>query len=160
MAVLYRRLVDSLAEIEQLARSIGKAPVRDESGRRLRVTVERLTPNRTVEQNALMWVLLGCIAKQVPWPVNGQLVHLEPEDWKEILTAGLRKTQRVAQGVEGGFVLLGTSTSALDKHAMSELIEFLYFFGSTHNVDFGSDAKPAEQHPSAAPNHHAPGASV
>jgi len=85
-------------------------------------------PARNLDQNALMWVLLGEIAKQLEWAVNGKMRKLSPEDWKDILSAGLHKEQRIAQGIEGGFVLLGLRTSKMTKAQMAELIEFIYWF--------------------------------
>lgn len=86
---------------------------------------------RTAEQNNLMWSYLTDLANQVQWPVDGKLQHLSPNDWKEITTAGLRKEQRIAQGIDGGFVMLGTRTSRLTISEMSELIEFIQWFGNT-----------------------------
>ena len=49
-------------------------------------TVEFRAPRRSLDQNALMWSLLGQISKQVDW--YGQ--KLSSEDWKDVLTASLR----------------------------------------------------------------------
>jgi hypothetical protein len=38
--------------------------------------------------------------------------------------------------VDGGFVVLGSSTSKMTKGEMSELIELAYAFGATHGVEF------------------------
>lgn len=94
-------------------------------------------PTRSLEQNALMWELLGKLAKQKQWPVDGKLQYIGADDWKEILTAGLKKSQRVAQGADGGFVMLGSRTSKMSKRDMSELVEFIYAFGGEHGVEFG-----------------------
>jgi len=59
---------------------------------------------------------------------------LEPDEWKEIFTAGLRKTQRVAQGIEGGFVMLGARTSRMTIAEMTDLIELMFAFGAEHDV--------------------------
>src|SRR5690242_7964016 len=67
-------------------------------------------PRRTLDQNAKIWPMFQDLAKQVEWPVDGKLQKLSKEEWKEILTAGLTKHQRVAAGIEGGFVLLGSRT--------------------------------------------------
>lgn len=90
--------------------------------------------HRTVDQNALMWGLLRDVARQVPWPVNGAMVQLEAEDWKDIFTASLTKHHRMAQGIDGGFVILGMRTSKMVKEQMSELIELIYAFGAEHDV--------------------------
>lgn len=95
-------------------------------------------PARNLDQNSLMWVLLGEIAKQLEWPVNGRTQKLSSEDWKDVLSSGLHKEQRIAQGIEGGFVLLGLRTSKMTKAQMSELIEFIYWFGAEKNIKFGA----------------------
>jgi hypothetical protein len=89
---------------------------------------------RTLAQNRLMWGLLTDLANQVEWPVDGRMQFLSPEDWKYIMTAGLRKTQRIAAGIEGGFVILGQSTSRMKKAEMAELIELIMAFGTERNV--------------------------
>lgn len=104
-----------------------------------RVTVEECRPTRTVEQNAKMWAVLTDIAQQVQWHVDGKLQYLEPEDWKDILTAGLTKNQRIAQGVEGGFVMLGQRTSKMKVGEMVELIEFALWFGTERGVRWGNE---------------------
>lgn len=99
----------------------------------------RLDELRTVEQNRMMWSLLSDVAEQVPWVVNGQKAQLQPEDWKDIFTAGLTKTQRVAQGIEGGWVLLGQRTSRMSKGQLSELIELILAFGAEHGVRWSDE---------------------
>jgi hypothetical protein len=103
----------------------------------VRVTVEPIKSTRTIEQNDKMWAVLTDIAKQVQWCVDGKMVWLDKEEWKTILTAGLKKHQRVAAGIDGGFVMLGTSTSRMTIGEMSELIELAHEFGSRHDVKWG-----------------------
>lgn len=98
-------------------------------------------PRRTLDQNAKMWPMLADVAKQVDWTVDGQLQKLEPEEWKHIFSAALRKYQRVATGIEGGFVILGQSTRRLSKSEFSDLIEIIYEFGSRHSVVWSEPAK-------------------
>jgi hypothetical protein len=89
-----------------------------------RVTVE--PPKRNLDQNALLWVLLSAFAEQLEWPVNGRMVKLTADDWKDLLTAAYRReTQRVAMGIDGGMVMLGMRTSKLNKREFAELIEFI-----------------------------------
>lgn len=83
-------------------------------------------PTRNLEQNALLWVLLDAFSKQLVWPVNGAMVKLEAEEWKDILTAAFkREGQRVAMGLNGGMVILGMRTSKMGKRQFAEFIEFL-----------------------------------
>lgn len=105
-----------------------------QAGRVLRVTVGE--PKRSLEQNDRMWAMLTEVAEQVDWPVDGLMQKLSPEDWKAILSAGLKREQRVAQGVDGGFVLLGQRTSRMTKREMSDLMELIAAFGAEHGVTF------------------------
>ena len=89
---------------------------------------------RTELQNRKMWPMLRDFAQQVPWQVNGVLTQLEPEDWKDIFTAALRKHHRVALGLDGGFVFLGMRTSKMTKEQMIELIELMYAEGANRGV--------------------------
>jgi len=95
-------------------------------------TVEFRAPRRSLDQNALMWSLLQQISKQVDW--YGQ--KLGSEDWKDVLTASLRRT-RVVPGIDAGtFVPLGMRTSQMTKEEISELIELIYAFGAERGVKF------------------------
>lgn len=93
-----------------------------------RVWVLSLVPEtRTQAQNRLMWPLLECFATQLQWPINGQMVHMEPEDWKDVLTAAFRgESVRLAMGLNGGVVMLGQRTSKFSKAEFSDWIEFMY----------------------------------
>ena len=83
-------------------------------------------PSRTLDQNAAQWPILEAFSKQEQWPVNGQMCWLDPEDWKNILSvAFLRETVRIAQGLNGGVVMLGARTSKMPKRQFSEYLEFL-----------------------------------
>lgn len=112
-----------------------------ELGLAVRLVLKELQPNRTLDQNAKMWAMLHDISQQVMWPVDGREQMLEPDEWKEILTAGLRKTQRVAAGVEGGFVMLGSRTSRMTIAEMAELIEFIQWFGAERSVRWGDERR-------------------
>ncbi len=101
--------------------------------------LEFKAPRRSVEQNALLWALLTDIASQVVW--YGQ--KLSAEDWKDILTASLRKA-RVVPGIDAGtFVPLGMRTSDMSKAEFSELIELIYAFGAQHGVKFHNEENAA-----------------
>lgn len=95
-------------------------------------TVEFRAPRRSLDQNNLMWSLLEQISKQVDW--YGQ--KLASEDWKDVLTASLRRT-RVVPGIDAGtFVPLGMRTSQMTKEEISELLELIYAFGVERGVKF------------------------
>lgn len=101
--------------------------------------VEFKAPRRSVDQNALLWALLTDIASQVVW--YGQ--KLSAEDWKDVLTASLRKA-RVVPGIEAGtFVPLGMRTSDMSKAEFSELIELIYAFGAQQGVRFHTEENAA-----------------
>lgn len=83
-------------------------------------------PSRTLDQNAAQWPILEAFSQQLDWPVNGERVKLPPEDWKDILTAAFQKELvRIAQGLDGGMVMLGMRTSKMGKGKFSEYLEFL-----------------------------------
>jgi hypothetical protein len=95
-------------------------------------TVEFRAPRRSLDQNALMWSLLQQISKAVDW--YGQ--KLSSEDWKDVLTASLRRT-RVVPGIDAGtFVPLGMRTSQMTKEEISDLLELIYAFGAERGVKF------------------------
>lgn len=98
-------------------------------------------PKRSEEASALMWVLLGHFADQLHWPVNGKLIKLSPEEWKEITTAAFNQEHvRLAAGLNGGVVMLGERTSKFGKKRMSEFIEFLMATGVERGVEFSEMA--------------------
>ena len=68
-----------------------------------RISIEAKPETRTTAQNRMLWSCLTDIASQVQWPVDGKLQKLDAEEWKHILSAGLKKHQRVAQGIEGAW---------------------------------------------------------
>lgn len=83
-------------------------------------------PNRTLDQNAAQWPYLDAFSKQLRWPVNGELVTMTPDEWKDVLTAAFYgETVRLAQGLNGGVVMLGLRTSKFGKREFSEWYDFL-----------------------------------
>ena len=86
---------------------------------------------RSLEQNAMLWAVLNDISKQVKW--YGQ--HLTDYEWKDVLTAALKK-EKVVPGINGGFVVLGQRTSKMSKKEFAELLEIAYAFGTQQRVKF------------------------
>ena len=86
---------------------------------------------RSLEQNRLMWANLEDIAQQVIW--HG--LKLDKWEWKDVLTAGLKK-QKIVPGIEGGFVVIGARTSKMSIAEMNELIELSTMFGAQQGVKF------------------------
>lgn len=75
--------------------------------------------------------MLGDLSRQVVW--HGQ--KLTKEEWKDATTAAIKR-QRVIPGIEGGWVVLGTSTRNMKIAEMNELMEFIEFFGGSQQVKF------------------------
>jgi hypothetical protein len=110
---------------------------------------------RSLEQNARMWAMLGDVSKQVLWPVmfDGRMdvVKMDTESWKNVFTASLEKSQRMAQGIDGGYVLLGTRTRKMGVRKMASLIEVIQFFGDSKGVRWTDPKlKAYEQYKEAA----------
>ena len=95
------------------------------------VCEERRNSGRNLNQNAKMWACLTDISKQVNWYGN----HLTPDEWKEVISASLKR-QKVVPGMDGGFVVIGARTSKMTKKEMSELLELATAFGVQKGVKF------------------------
>jgi hypothetical protein len=92
-------------------------------------------PSRSTDQNSAMWPILDAFSEQLVWPVNGRMEKLTAEEWKDLLSAAFRKeTNRVAQGLDGGFVMLGQRTSKFGKREFSEFLEFLHATAADRGV--------------------------
>ena len=94
---------------------------------------------RSNAQNRRLWSLLADIAEQVVW--HGQ--KMQSEDWKHIFSASLKRT-RVCPGIDGGFVVLGQSTSQMTRAEMSEMQELIEAFGAQHDVRFSAPEYESE----------------
>ena len=81
---------------------------------------------RTLDQNAAQWPYFDAFSKQLERPVNGAMVKMSNEEWKDVLTAAFQgETVRLAMGMNGGVVMLGLRTSKMGKRRFSEWLEFL-----------------------------------
>lgn len=96
-----------------------------------RLTLEVKPEKRSDAQNRRLWAMLTDISQQVDW--YGQ--KLAPEEWKHVFSAALAK-QKVVPGLDGGFVVLGQSTSKMTKGEMSEMQELMTAFGAERSVIF------------------------
>jgi hypothetical protein len=96
-----------------------------------RMVVEIKPETRTLAQNARLWAMLTDVSKQVNW--YGR--KLSQEEWKHVFTASLSK-QDVVPGIDGGFVVLGKSTSKMTKPEMSELQQLIEAFGAQQGMRF------------------------
>lgn len=99
------------------------------AGKRLQLTVK--TQTRSLEQNSRLWAMLTEISQQVDW--YGR--KLSPEEWKHVFSASLKK-QNVVPGLDGGFVVLGLSTSKMTKGEMADMQTLMDAFGAEKGVRF------------------------
>ena len=94
--------------------------------------VEIKPPTRSLDQNARLWAMLTDISQQVDWYGT----KLTPDDWKDILSASLRKA-RVVPTIDGdGFVPLGMRTSSMTKAEFGALMDLGEAFGAQRGVVF------------------------
>jgi hypothetical protein len=98
-----------------------------QTGHRLELEIKR--EKRSTDQNSLLWSILTDLSRQVIW--HGQ--KLTKEEYKDLLTAGLKK-QKAVPGIDGGFVMIGASTSNMTKEEMSDLIALAHAFGDEREV--------------------------
>jgi hypothetical protein len=98
-----------------------------------RMVLEVKPSTRSLEQNARLWAMLSDISRQVDW--YGR--KLTPDEWKHVFSAALKK-QEVVPGIDGGFVVLGLSTSKMTKAEMSDLQTLMEAFGAERNVRFSA----------------------
>ena len=98
-----------------------------------RMVLEIKPSTRSLEQNARLWAMLTDISKQVDW--YGR--KLSPDDWKHVFSAALKK-QDVVPGLDGGFVVLGLSTSKMTKAEMCDLQTLMEAFGTEKGVRFSA----------------------
>lgn len=103
---------------------------------------------RTLAQNRKMWAMLHDIARCIPWIVNDELQPMSPGEWKDLLTAYLRRDRRIARGIDGGLVILGLSTRRMTLAQMADLITLMQAFGDERGVAWTDpdtlEAEPVE----------------
>jgi len=101
--------------------------------KQMQITIEPET--RTTQNNKAQWPILNAFAEQLLWPVNGAMTRLTGEEWKHILTAAYRQEMaRVAQGLDGGMVLLGHRTREFKKSEWSDWMEFLQSVAADRSI--------------------------
>ncbi|AIX48865.1 P21 prophage-derived protein NinB [Pantoea sp. PSNIH1] len=98
----------------------------------LQVTIQEDT--RSLAQNRMLWACLHDISQQVVW--YGR--KLDSESWKNIFSAAQHQ-QDTVPGINGGFVVLGKSTSKMRVSEMRDLIEIIFAFGAEQGVKWKSD---------------------
>lgn len=100
------------------------------------MVVQIKEPTRNLEQNAAAWRILQAFSEKLLWPVNGHMTRLTAEEFKDILSAAFKsETVRLAQGLNGGVVMLGARTSKMSKREFSEWIEFLHMVAAERGIE-------------------------
>ncbi|WP_233979583.1 recombination protein NinB [Pectobacterium versatile] len=107
-----------------------------DSDKPLVITIQERT--RTLEQNSRLWATLRDISEQVVW--YGR--KMDSECWKHVFTAALKR-QETVPGIDGGFVVLGQSTSKMRVSEMRDLIELMNAFGAEHGVRWSEESRLA-----------------
>lgn len=104
----------------------------------LQVTIQEDT--RSLAQNRMLWACLRDVSEQVIW--YGK--KLDSESWKHVFSAALNR-QETVPGIDGGFVVLGKSTSKMRVGEMRDLITLIHAFGADHSVRFSDEAARAKE---------------
>lgn len=98
----------------------------------LQVTIQEDT--RSLAQNRMLWACLHDVSTQVVW--YGR--KLDSESWKNIFSAAQHQ-QDTVPGINGGFVVLGKSTSKMRVSEMRDLIEIIFAFGAEQGVNWKTE---------------------
>ena len=101
------------------------------------MVLELKPETRSIAQNSRLWAMLTEISDQVNW--YGR--KLTPTEWKHVFSASLKK-QDVVPGLDGGFVVLGQSTSNMTRAEMSDLQTLMEAFGAQQGVKFSARIDP------------------
>lgn len=104
----------------------------------LQVTIQEDT--RSLAQNRMLWACLHDVSTQVVW--YGR--KLDSESWKNIFSAAQHQ-QDTVPGINGGFVVLGKSTSKMRVSEMRDLITIIHAFGAEHDVRFSDESARAAE---------------
>jgi hypothetical protein len=108
-----------------------------------------LEPRRRVSQNSLLWAVLADVSRQLDWPhtENGQWVigKMPPMSWKAVFTAGYFREMDMAQGIDGGSVMVGASTSNMGIRQFSELMEYIFSEASARGVVWSNKSESIRQ---------------
>jgi len=116
-------ILDSDFQRLKASQLLGKAPL----GWRM----ELKAPTRSLQANALLWARLTDISEQLIW--HG--LKLSPEDWKDVLSAGLKREVRTVPNIDGdGFVMLGMRTSDMTAAEFAQLLDLVEAFAAQNGV--------------------------
>lgn len=115
--------------------------------------IEVKGPQRSSNQNAAMWAMLGDIAEQVPWHIGGRLERLTVDQWKLVFLDGLRRERReqlviVPSLDRTAFVdISGKHSSDLSREEMGDLLTMISAFGDQHGVEWTAPKAKGDQRP-------------
>ena len=90
-------------------------------------------PKRSTDQNAKMWAMLTDVSRAKPVIDGRQRVHTR-DVWKAIMMNGCGHAVQFETGVDGAPFPIGFSSSNLTKAQMSELIDYIAWFGNEYGV--------------------------
>lgn len=102
--------------------------------------VEIRKKTRSIIQNSRLWAMLTDISRQVDW--YGK--KLTPENWKNVFSAALKR-QEVVPGIDGGFVVLGQSTSRMTVSEMRDMQDLMSAFGTEHGVQWSEPERQEDE---------------
>ena len=95
-------------------------------------------PNRTIDQNDLMWAVLSEISVAKP---DGR--RHTPEMWKALFMHACGHEVQFLQGLDGNPFPVGFRSSRLSKAQMSELLEFIFAWCAQKGVTLSHDQERA-----------------
>ena len=103
-------------------------------------------PRRTDAASARMHAMCGDLSKQVLWCG----ARLSTEDWKRVATAMLKKDRFIRdvndEGQPGnGLIVIGAATREMSGKQLSEIIEWLSWFGAKNGVVWSDEAEKVAQ---------------
>jgi hypothetical protein len=110
----------------QAQRDLAKRII-DAAGPDFVVTVS--APKRSTDQNAKLWAMLSDVSRAKP----DDRAH-NPETWKALFMNACGHATRFEVGLEGEPFPVGFRSSRLSKKQMSDLIEFVYAYGTQRGV--------------------------
>jgi hypothetical protein len=97
-------------------------------------------PGRTLDQNAKLWAMLSDISRAKPMGRE----HT-PDVWKSLVLHACGHEMQFVAGLDGLPFPLGFRSSRLSKEQMSNVIEWLYWFGAQHGVVWSDDVSQAPE---------------
>jgi len=120
----YSALITSRGQLETAFRAISKLAYG--------YILTARAPNRTDEQNRMMWPILACFEKQAD--INGR--KLKDHQWKSVFLEALGHEQDMLPSLDGSrWFAAGLRSSKLTKAQFSELLELMLAEAAQRGVD-------------------------